>query len=82
MDESCVFCERLALMKRLNKRSNQGREKDMRYMAEYTVAIVERNWYKGMPKRNAGRTTHFKNRGIGFPLKFCPSCGKKVKRNG
>ena len=80
MNETCAFCEKLALVKRVNRIRNKGRDKDERLLAEFTIALVERNWYKDMPKRNAGRTTYFRNRGIGFRLKYCPECGKKVTR--
>ena len=73
----CPFCESLKMRKQIHRRSNKNRE-GPKYLAEYTVAIVERNWFEDMPKRNAGRTTAYRNRGIGYPLNYCPSCGKKV----
>lgn len=29
-------------------------------------------------KRHAGRTTDYRNRGIGYKLNYCPECGRKL----
>ena len=46
---------------------------------EINCAMVTRTWIKGQPKRNGGRTTDYRYRGIGYKLNYCPECGKKLK---
>lgn len=65
----CSFCERLAHRKQADMAFTEDVE------IKYTVAIVQ------SIKRNGhsdGRTVCYKANGIGYPLKFCPECGKPI----
>ena len=75
--DPCAFCESLETKKEIHQQINKNRE-GPKYLTEYSVALVERSWYKGMSKRNSGRTTDYRYRGCGYKLNFCPECGKKV----
>ena len=76
----CEFCENLKSQIQINEYLNQKEtEKEYRQMHEYTVAIVDRSWTKSKGKRNAGRTTDYRNQGIGYKLNFCPECCRPIK---
>ena len=68
MAEACKFCKALAEDKAI---SFSWLER------EWTVALVRRSWVPGN-KRHAGRTTDYRNRGIGYKLNYCPECGRKL----
>ena len=80
----CEFCKTLAEMKDCHKIA-QGWATDAdlaeygKWMQELTVAVVERNWYQKKGKRSAGRTVHYRNKGLGFALKYCPECGRELR---
>lgn len=46
------------------------------YRCSYTAALVETMTYDG--SKSNGRTVAYKHDGVGFPLNFCPECGKKL----
>lgn len=78
-DKPCAFCEALMEYKNIRAFFNQ-RDKEAhkeKIYEEYTVALVVRSYAKGK-KRTAGRTTDYRNQGIGFKLNFCPECGGKL----
>lgn len=81
---NCKFCECMADLKECHGIA-QSREtdEDLReygeWMQELTVAIVERNWYRKKSRKSAGRTVHYRNQGLGFELRFCPECGKRLR---
>ena len=77
---NCKFCEALQTRKQIHEfLSENDKDKELgKYMAEYTVAIVERTWYKKRGKRSCGRTTDYRHRGLGYALNFCPECGRKL----
>ena len=80
---NCKFCEALEVHRDIYEAGNRYRETDPGlgpYMHEYTVALVIRSWFKTMGKRNAGRTTCYRYRGIGYELNFCPECGKIINK--
>lgn len=45
------------------------------FKVKYTVALVKRTLG---PYGNCSRTTDYGFRGCGYPLNFCPMCGKKI----
>ena len=78
-DKPCAFCEALQRNKNIRAfyndlRKEEGEEK---IYEDYTVALVVRSYAKGK-KRTAGRTTDYRNQGIGYQLNFCPECGRKL----
>lgn len=80
-DKPCAFCEALMEYKNIraffdHQRKEEHKEK---IYEEYTVALVVRSYAKGK-KRTAGRTTDYRNQGIGFQLNFCPECGRRLER--
>lgn len=78
-DKPCAFCEALQRNKNIRAFYNDLRKEDEEKIYEdYTVALVVRSYAKGK-KRTAGRTTDYRNQGIGYQLNFCPECGRKVK---
>jgi len=73
--DDCRFCKSLEFMKELNAR---GTELDKQlFKVKYTVALVKRTLG---PYGKCGRTTDYGFRGFGYPLKYCPMCGKKIAR--
>lgn len=65
----CKFCEEYAFMLELPCPDGTNRER--------TVAIVE---WSIIEKKRRGRTVTFKHNGVGFSLKYCPECGKKLAK--
>lgn len=65
----CKFCEEYAFLRELPHPDD--------IKNEYTVAIV--GW-SIIEKKRRGRTVTFKHNGVGFPLKYCPECGKELKK--
>ena len=73
MMDDCRFCESLELKKKL-KAMRTELEKQL-FKEKYTVALVSRTFG---PYGRCGRTTDYGFRGCGYPLKYCPMCGKKI----
>ena len=63
----CPFCVTLANHK---ETCEYYRRPNDTSVSEYTVALVQRNYYDDYP---SGQTTHY-----GFRLNFCPVCGKEL----
>lgn len=63
----CHFCERYDLAKEVCSGSE--------HKTLFTVALVDHMITTNGPK---GRTVRYDADGVGFPLKFCPECGKKL----
>lgn len=81
---ACQFCKDLKELLECHDiaRSRETDEELDEYgawMQELTVAIVERNWYRKKSRKSAGRTVHYRNQGLGFELRFCPECGKRLR---
>jgi len=66
----CSFCEEIKFYLALDKW-----QADVDLYHAYTAALVQTTIYKG---ENRGRTVCYKKNGVGFPMKFCPECGKKL----
>jgi hypothetical protein len=80
----CKFCEALAEEKECHRVAQRwATDAELteygKWMAEYTVAIVIRDWYEKKGKKSAGRTVYYRNQGLGFALNYCPECGKKLR---
>ena len=73
--DDCRFCKSLEFKKELNARRTEL-EKQL-FKEKYTVAIVNRTLG---PYGKCGRTTDYGFRGCGYPLKYCPMCGKKITK--
>lgn len=63
----CKFCEEYGIMKEVSLESA--------FPVYFSVALIDHMIVGGKPK---GRTTHYMKDGVGFPLNFCPECGKKL----
>ena len=70
----CPFCESVELLNRLERQFSKERERQRGIVL--TVALVEHTVINGEKR---GRTTDYMERGEGFPLRFCPMCGERVK---
>ena len=73
----CKFCENLTGYKKIENFFNEREQEPFKY--EYTVALVIKQWLPSKGKRRAGRTTDYRNQGLGYKLNFCPECGRKIK---
>ena len=80
--KTCEFCRALDTYKFADREWNKicKKDGDPRVLHEYTAALVRRSWTKEKGKRHAGRTTDYRNQGIGFKLNFCPECGRALRR--
>lgn len=77
----CKFCEAMERNHRTDElwqQSKEDIEKYGKHMNSYSVAIVNHHWYKKFGKRSAGRTTDYRNQGLGYQLNYCPECGRKL----
>lgn len=63
----CKFCEEYGIMKEISLGSE--------FPVFFSAALIDHMIVRGELK---GRTTHYMKDGIGFPLKFCPECGKNL----
>lgn len=82
-DCECKFCESYQSWKNIHKDSNRRYPKDEKMRHEYSVALLIHSWDpKYSSKRHAGRTTDYRNKGMGYKLNYCPECGRKLKVRG
>ena len=76
----CKFCESLESWKNIHEFHNQDITKAEKMKHEYTVALLIHSWCpKYKTKRQASRTTDYRNQGLGYKLNYCPECGRKLK---
>lgn len=70
--QECPFCEAVKLQKFFNERHSkpEGIENVL------AVALVSHSVINGQKR---GRSTDYMKDGEGFPLNFCPVCGKRVE---
>lgn len=71
-EKECPFCEAVALQRDIAERFS----KPAGIGTKLSVALVT---YALVNGRECGRSTNYMKRGKGFPLEYCPSCGKRVK---
>lgn len=68
----CSFCESLNVYRFLSERFDvPGKE------TRQTVALVDGVYRKGR-KTIESRTVNYREKGRGFPLNFCPECGRRL----
>ena len=73
----CKFCESLESHKKCENFWLEREKEPFKY--EYTAALVIKQWLPSIGKKSAGRTTDYRNQGLGYKLNFCPECGRKIK---
>lgn len=64
----CSFCEKVEILRKW-----EYEEKETKVIL--SAALVE----EMLVDRRRRGTIFFKNEGVGFPLRFCPECGKKLE---
>lgn len=67
--KECAFCAKLQFYAEY-KRGEV-------FKTKHSVALVETIYKKGR-KDYSGRSTDYYDKGKGYPLNFCPSCGSKL----
>ena len=76
----CKFCESLESWQKIHKFDNDRVPKGEKTKHEYRVALLIHSWCpKYKTKRQASRTTDYRNQGLGYKLNYCPECGRKLK---
>lgn len=73
-DRECMFCQTLEVYRFDDTLYTPG---GVKLLHEYRVALVRRSWKKGN-KLHAGRTTDYMRAGRGYPLNYCPECGRQL----
>lgn len=71
-DKKCPFCEAIALQRFIEEHHS----KPAGFGMALSAALVS---YAVVNGRKCGRTTDYMKDGKGYPLNYCPSCGKRVK---
>lgn len=76
---NCQFCAALAVRRRIGRIDNAQRKRQGKapIRNRYTVALVVHTYVSGNAA-NAGRSTDYRARGLGYALNFCPECGAKL----
>lgn len=70
--KKCPFCEAIALQRFIEEHHS----KPAGFGMALSAALVS---YAVVNGRKCGRTTDYMKDGKGYPLNYCPSCGKRVK---
>lgn len=70
--KKCQFCEAIALQRFIEEHHS----KPAGFGMALSAALVS---YAVVNGRKCGRTTDYMKDGKGYPLNYCPSCGKRVK---
>lgn len=79
----CNFCEALEASKRIAERLARNDPDLDEFEERYSVAIVQRTFRKGVDYCRGTMTDHgFRHYADGYPLNFCPECGKSLKEKG
>lgn len=68
----CPFCEAIALQRFIEEHHS----KPAGFGMALSAALVS---YAVVNGRKCGRTTDYMKDGKGYPLNYCPSCGKRVQ---
>ena len=69
--KKCPFCEAIALQRFIE----ECHSKPAGFGMALSAALVS---YAVVNGRKCGRTTDYMKDGKGYPLNYCPSCGKRV----
>ena len=72
--KKCPFCEAIALQRFIEEHHS----KPAGFGMALSAALVS---YAVVNGRKCGRTPDYMKDGKGYPLNYCPSCGKRVKMN-
>lgn len=75
-DHKCMFCQTLEVYRFADTLYTPD---GVKLLHEYRAALVCRRWKKGN-KRHAGRITDYMRAGRGYPLNFCPECGRPLRK--
>lgn len=70
--KKCPFCEAIALQRFIEEHYS----KPAGFGMALSAALVS---YAVVNGHKCGRTTDYMKDGKGYPLNYCPSCGKRVK---
>lgn len=70
--KKCPFCEMIEAQRFIEE--HQG--KPLGFQIALSVALVS---YVVINGHKSGRTTDYMKGGKGYPLNYCPSCGKHLK---
>ena len=73
----CKFC---IAMEASRKADTILKKHDPDWSHRYSVAIVRRLFIKGR-KGSCATSTDYRYRGCGYPLNFCPECGRELAKN-
>ena len=73
----CIFCGDYDSWKKVHSFKAEPHEIYGELKHDITVAMVIHTYYPGH-KRNATRTTDYRNQGCGYKLNYCPECGRKL----
>ena len=73
MEKECKFCHTYEILKDFEKRI-ADEEYKKQYKTKYFASLITRDWDK-VNKQYVGRIGHET-----VALKYCPLCGKKLKR--
>ena len=78
----CVFCESLDESKWIDERlARNDPDPECELEQRYSVAIVKRTFLKGSEGCRGTMTDYgYRRRADGYPLNFCPECGRDLKR--
>ena len=76
----CKFCENLLFEKKVSRSLNSWNksQNSPKVNHAYSVALVVHSWVGS--KRNASRLVNYRHRGNGYSLKFCPECGRQLRK--
>lgn len=79
----CVFCESLVESKRIDERlARHDPDPECELEYKYSVAIVKRMFLKGSKGCRGTMTDNgFRHYSDGYPLNFCPECGRSLKED-
>lgn len=72
---SCEFCKYLTDMQTFDRIREQG---NPRLHHDYHVAIIQRAWNDYTGLEHSGTMAH-KPRAVGFEIRYCPECGKRIE---
>lgn len=74
MQRPCAFCEVLEWDAKMDSKM------DAEWENEYTVALVSHSilYNEDGTWMRRGRTTDYRYKGLGYKLKYCPECGRKL----
>lgn len=73
-EKPCPFCKSVELRKWI-ERVNKDQEQEQKNEIVLAVALVEHTVING---ETCGRVTDYMEHGEGYPLRFCPTCGKRL----